>query len=161
MTIAHESSVDLSSGAEASVAALYEALINGWNSSDGGAFAAPFERDGVVIGFDGSEQRGRENIESELQRIFEDHETATYVAKVKHIDVLGSDVAVLRAIVGMLLPGESALEPERNAHQTVVAVQRAGEWGIVLFQNTPARFDGRPELVEQFTEELREVANAA
>ena len=56
MTIAHKSPIDVSSGAEASVAALYEALINGWNNSDGEAFAAPFARDGVVIGFDGSEQ---------------------------------------------------------------------------------------------------------
>ena len=159
MTIAHETPVDVSNQAEASVAALYEAVIRGWNSSDGEAFAAGFARDGVVIGFDGSEQRGRETIESELHRIFEDHETATYVAKVKTIDVLSSDVAVLRAIVGMILPGTSDLEPARNAHQTVVAVQDAGEWRIALFQNTPARFDGRPELVEQFTEELREAAD--
>jgi uncharacterized protein (TIGR02246 family) len=90
-----------------------------------------------------------------MRRIFEDHETATYVAKVKHMDLLSPAVIVLRARVGMILPGESHLEPERNAQQTVVAVEQDGEWRIVIFQNTPARFDGHPELVEQFTQELR------
>jgi uncharacterized protein (TIGR02246 family) len=156
VTIAHERSVDVSSGDRAAVSALYEALITGWNSKNGEAFAAPIAQDGAVTGFDGSEQRGRDQIEQEMQRIFGDHETATYVAKVKSVELLSSDVALLRAIAAMILPGESDLEPERNAQQTVVAVNEGGEWRIVLFQNTPARYDGRPELVEQFTQELRE-----
>ncbi|MGZ4033139.1 MAG: SgcJ/EcaC family oxidoreductase, partial [Tumebacillaceae bacterium] len=31
------------------------------------------------------------------------------------------------------------------------------DWQIALFQNTPAQFHGRPELVEQMTAELREL----
>ena len=161
MTVVHASSVDASTGDEAAVAALYEALITGWNGSDGEAFAAPFAEDGAVIGFDGSEQRGRDRIHMEMERIFDDHETAAYVAKVKSIELLSPEVALLRAIVGMILPGTADLEPERNAHQTVVAVQQVGDWRITLFQNTPARFDGRPELVEQFTQELQEAAKSA
>jgi uncharacterized protein (TIGR02246 family) len=159
VAVAHEKSLDVSSGDRAAVAALFEALITGWNSKSGEAFAAPIARDGAVIGFDGSEQRGRDQIEQEMQRIFADHETAAYVAKVKSVELLSSDVALLRAIAGMILPGESDLEPERNAQQTVVAVNEDGEWRIALFQNTPARFDGRPELVEQFTQELRDAAS--
>ena len=158
MAVAHEESLDVSSGDRAAVAALFEALITGWNSKSGEAFAAPIAPDGAVIGFDGSEKRGRGQIEQEMQRIFADHETAAYVAKVKSVELLSSDVALLRAIAGMILPGESDLEPERNAQQTVVAVNEDGDWRIALFQNTPARFDGRPELVEQFTQELRDAA---
>ena len=33
---------------------------------------------------------------------------------------------------------------------------QAGEWRISLFQNTPAQFHGRPDLVERLTRELRE-----
>ena len=44
---------------EADVRALYRAIIDGWNADDAAAFAAPFAPDGVVIGFDGSEIRGR------------------------------------------------------------------------------------------------------
>jgi hypothetical protein len=40
--------------------------------------------------------------------------------------------------------------------QRLVAERRGGEWRIVVYQNTPARLDGRPELVGGQTEELRE-----
>ena len=141
---------------EAAVARLYEAVISGWNDHDGDAFAAPFAADGTVIGFDGSEIDGRDAIASEMTRIFADHETAPYVAKVKSVLVLSPEVALLRAVVGMIPPGKAELEPSRNAHQTVIAVKRDGEWSIRLFQNTPAEFHGRPELVERLTQELRE-----
>lgn len=60
----------------------------------------------------------------------------------------------MRAIVGMVPDGE--LVPALNAHQTLVAVKRDSQWTIELFQNTPAQFHGRPDLVEQMTEELRQ-----
>jgi hypothetical protein len=31
------------------------------------------------------------------------------------------------------------------------------KWRIALFQNTPAQFHGRPELVQQLTEQLRQL----
>jgi uncharacterized protein (TIGR02246 family) len=143
---------------EQAVTALYEQLIGGWNEQSGERFAAPFADDGHVIGYDGSEQSGREQIASEMQRIFDDHETASYVANVRSVQLLGDDAALLRAVVGMIPPGASELNPERNAHQTVVATTRDGEWRIVLFQNTPAQFHGRPELAEALTDELRRAA---
>jgi uncharacterized protein (TIGR02246 family) len=71
------------------------------------------------------------------------------------VSFLTSDVAVLRAVVGMVTPGQSALNPAVNAFQTLVAARQGGEWQIELSQNTPTQFHGRPELVEQLTEELR------
>lgn len=41
-----------------------------------------------------------------------------------------------------------------NTHYTLIVVKKDGNWRIQLFQNTPAQFHGRPELVEQMTEEL-------
>jgi uncharacterized protein (TIGR02246 family) len=66
-------------------------------------------------------------------------------------------VAMLRAIVGMVPPGQSDLNPALNAHQTLVAAKRDGSWCIELLQTTPAQFHGRPDLVQQMTEELRQV----
>ena len=143
---------------EAAVTRLYEELIAGWNDRDGAAFAAGFAPDGAVIGFDGSELEGRDAIAAEMQRIFADHETAPYVTKVKSVRLLSSEAAVLRAVAGMIPPGQSDLEPARNAHQTLVAAKQGGEWRIVLFQNTPAQFHGRPDLAERLTQELREAA---
>jgi uncharacterized protein (TIGR02246 family) len=83
--------------------------------------------------------------------------TAPYVSKVRSVRLLSPDVAMLRAIVGMVPPGQPDLNPAVNAHQTLVATKRDGQWRIVLFQNTPAQFHGRPELVQQLTEELRQL----
>jgi len=68
---------------------------------------------------------------------------------------------VLRAVVGMIPSGGSDIEPARNAHQTLVAAKQDGEWRIVLFQNTPAQFHGRPDLAERLTRELRQVSRAS
>jgi uncharacterized protein (TIGR02246 family) len=143
---------------EMDVTERYEQLIAGWNERDADRFAASFADDGTMIGFDGSEVTGRDTIREEIGRIFADHVTAPYVAKVRSVRTLGADVAVLRAVVGMAPGGDSELAPDKNAHQTVVASRDGGEWQIVLFQNTPAQFHGRPELVERLTAELREVA---
>ena len=68
---------------------------------------------------------------------------------------------IVRAIAGLVPPGKSAISPATNSHQTVVAEKQDGEWRIVLFQNTPAQFHGRPELVEEMTRELQAVADAS
>ena len=132
-------------------------MISGWNDRDGRAFASVFADDGCLIGFDGSDPDGRATIERELQAIFADHTPAQYVAKVRSIELVAPSVALLRAIVGMIPPGEQELMPERNAHQTLLARKDGDDWRVVLFQNTPAAYDGRPELVEAMTDELRSV----
>ena len=142
---------------EAPIAELYSTLIAGWNDRDARAFASVFADDGSLIGFDGSDPNGRATIEREQQAIFADHTPAQYVAKVRSIELLAPTVALLRAVVGMIPPGESDLKPERNAHQTLLARKDGDDWRVVLFQNTPAAYDGRPQLVQALTEELRRV----
>jgi hypothetical protein len=56
----------------------------------------------------------------------------------------------------MVPPGQSDINPEVNAVQTLVSVRQQNKWSIALFQNTPAAFHGRPELNERLTEELRQ-----
>jgi uncharacterized protein (TIGR02246 family) len=142
------------------VTALYEALIGGWNDHDGVAMAAPFADDGVVIGLDGSINEGKATIGTEMARIFADHETGRYAVKVRNVRAVGTNAMVLRSIAGLVPPGQTAINPATNSHQSVVAEQRDGRWEIVLFQNTPAQFHGRPELVDEMTRELRAVADA-
>ncbi len=80
----------MSGGDEAAVRRLYEDLIAGWNAGDAERMAAPFAAGGAVIGYDGSEQTGRDAIAAELRRIFADHETAAYVTKVKSVSFPGA-----------------------------------------------------------------------
>jgi uncharacterized protein (TIGR02246 family) len=142
---------------EIEIRAIYRQLLDSWNSRSDEAFAALFALDGYVIGFDGSQMSGRAEIAATLGQIFADHLTAPYVSIVREVRFLSPDVAVLRAVVGMVPPGQSDINPAVNAIQTLVAIRRDGTWSIALFQNTPAQFHGRPELVQQLTEELREL----
>jgi uncharacterized protein (TIGR02246 family) len=138
------------------VRALYQQLLDGWNTRNANGMAAPFAEDGEVIGFDGSEMTGRQGITTTLQKIFADHPVPPFVSKVRGVRFLNSQAAILRSIVGMVPPGQSDLDPKLNAHQTLVAVKRDGKWSVALFQNTPAQFHGRPELVQKMTEELKQ-----
>lgn len=142
---------------EMEVRKLYQQMMTGWNERNAEKFAASFAEDGDVIGFDGSQMAGRSEITATLGQIFADHVTAPYVNKVKSVQLLSPEVGILRAIVGMVPPGQTDLNPAVNAHQTLVAVKRDGTWCIKFFQNTPAQFHGRPDLAQQMTEELRQV----
>ncbi|MEO8394575.1 MAG: SgcJ/EcaC family oxidoreductase [Chloroflexota bacterium] len=136
---------------------LYRQLLEAWNRQDAKSYAALFSEDANVIGFDGSQIDGRTEIEANIGAIFAHHKTARYVWKVREVRFLTPEIALLRGVVGMIPPGKSEIMPERNAIQSLVAEKYVDEWGIRLFQNTPARFDGRPEVAEALTEELRKL----
>jgi len=139
------------------VQAVYKKLLDAWNERSAEGMAALFTEDGESIGFDGSQSIGRQEIFSHLKPIFEHHPTARFVSKVKDVLFLSSEIALLRAIAGMVPPGQSDINPNVNTHHTLVVVKRGEDWQIQLFQNTPAQFHGRPELVEEMTEELRQL----
>lgn len=136
---------------------IYDRLIEGWNSSDAGMMASAIAEDGIVVGFDGSQMIGSVQVQEELSAIFADHQVARYVTKVRSVTALGDDAALLHAVAGMVKPGAEEIMEERNAIQTVVATRAGEDWGAALFQTTPARFDGRPELSASLTAELSEL----
>lgn len=152
-------SPDSSSAADSEVTSLYWRLLDCWNKRSAVDMAKLFEENGNAVGFDGSPLNGQEEIESELSRIFADHQTASYVGKIREVRFLNPEVALLRAVAGMVPPGASDINPAVNAIQSLVCVRHTGEniWRIALFQNTPAQFHGRPELAQQLTEELRQL----
>jgi uncharacterized protein (TIGR02246 family) len=142
---------------ETAVSDLYKQLLDSWNRRDAAGFASLYDENSDVVGFDGSQMHGRVEIEATLSQIFADHMTATYVSKIRGVRFLAPEVAVLRAVVGMVPPGQEDLNRAANAIQTLVATKQEGQWRIALFQNTPAQFHGRPELVEALTDELRQL----
>jgi len=135
---------------------VYKQLTSSWNERNAQGMASLFSESGECIGFDGSISKGPEEIVAHLEPIFRDHPTAPYVTKVKEIEFIGDKGVMLRAIAGMIPSGESDIKPEVNTHHTVVLELIEDEWKVLLFQNTPAQFHGRPELVKQMTNELRE-----
>lgn len=143
-----------------SAIARYERLLVAWNTRSAADFAALFMAYGHAVGFDGSTMDGRDEIARTLGSIFADHQTASYVAKVRGLRLLRPGVALLRAVVGMVPPGQTQLNPAANAIQNVLFVEEDGRWQIALLHNTPAAFHGRPEMVEQLTAELTDVLNS-
>jgi uncharacterized protein (TIGR02246 family) len=139
--------------AETMVHELYRDLLTAWNDRDAERFAGLFADDGTLVGFDGSQIDGPE-IAKHLAPIFLDHPTAAYVARVREIRLLGPGAVLIRSIAGMRPPGGTALNPALNAVQTLIAELRLPGWRVVLFQNTPAQYHGRPEAVAAHTAEL-------
>lgn len=149
-------------GAEAEGAAreLYEKLIQAWNKRNARDFAILFASNGSIVGYDGSQVDGQLDVGAHISEIFSHHQTAAYVTIVREVRPVSSEVVVVRANAGMVPPGKDELNPDRNAVQSMVAARKGGKWEIALFQNTPAVYDGRPELSKKLTEELRAVLRA-
>lgn len=90
----------------AEIEKLHAALLTFWNKQDAKGMALLFSGEGNVVGFDGSQINGPANIETELTKIFEHHKTASYVWKIEEVRFLSPQVALLRAIAGMIPPGK-------------------------------------------------------
>ena len=146
---------------ETEVRLLHQELLKAWNEKNARKMADLMAENGNLVGFDGSQIDGRQQVESVLGKIFADHPTAAYVAIIREVRLLSSDVALLRAVAGMVPPGQSDINPAVNAVQSLIAAKEQGRWRIALFHNTPAAFHGRPELSEQLTEELRRALRAS
>jgi uncharacterized protein (TIGR02246 family) len=145
------------SGGDTEISALYHQLLDCWNKRNAHDFATLFSENGNSVGFDGSQLNGRAEIEAHIGQVFADHQTAAYIGKVREIRLLTPEVAILRAVVGMVPPGQSDINPAVNTVQSLVAEKQGDSWRIALFQNTPAQFHGRPELAQQLTDELRQL----
>src|SRR6187455_164359 len=139
---------------EVQIRMLYQSLLKNWNENNASAFAKLFEKEGSAIGFDGSQMNGQMQIEKELTQIFSEHKVAGYVSIVREVRELSSSVFLLRAVAGMIPPGQTEVNSKVNAIQTLVAQKEEDEFKISIFQNTPAAFHGRPELSSQLTSEL-------
>src|ERR687897_809299 len=141
---------------ETAIRALYQQLMDGWNAGSGEAFASSFEEDGDLVGFDGTHFKGRQEIALFHQHLFDVFlKGSRLVGKVRNLHFLTSDVAVMHAVGGTVMAGQTHLEPERNSVQTLVAVKRNGKWSLTAFQNTRATYIGRPEETHKLTEELQ------
>jgi len=144
---------------KAAISKLYFQMINGWNKGSGIVFAAQFADDGDLVGFDGTHLKGRQNIEIFHQQLFDTFlKGSRLVGKIRGIRFLTKDVAVMHAVGGTIMDGQTDIEPERNSIHTLVVKRdntRAAYWLITAFQNTRVQYIGRPQEIRTLTEELR------
>ena len=129
---------------EAAVRGLYRQLMDGWNRGSGADFAAAFAEDGDLVAFDGTHFKGRGEIETSHQELFDRWLKGTrLVGHVEDVRFLSPDVAVMHAVGGTVMRGKTEPSPERDSIQTLVATRRDGEWRLAAFQNTRVRHIGR------------------
>jgi uncharacterized protein (TIGR02246 family) len=143
------------------VRTLYQTLIGAWNQQDAAGMAGCFAETGHIIGWDGSQMTGPNEIEATVSAIFSHHRTGLYYPIVREVRPLSSEVVLLRADVGMVPAGEDDINPDLNAVQSLVASNQDGRWLIELFQNTPTALHGQAEMRETLTAELRELLAAS
>ena len=139
---------------------LYARLLEAWDKRNARDYALQFAADGSLVGFDGSQVNGQLEIGAHVTEVFSHHQTPRYVSIVRDVRLLANDAAILLANAGLIPPDKDDIDPSLNAVQSLIAVQKNGTWRIALFQNTPARFDMRPELAKKLTEELRATLQA-
>jgi uncharacterized protein (TIGR02246 family) len=142
---------------EAKIRSLYFQIIDGWNKGSGDAFAAPFAEDGDLVGFDGTHLKGRKEIASFHQQLFDRFlKGSRLVGKIKSVRFLTPDVAIMHVVGGTIMDRQTDIEPERNSIHTLVVMKgNDDKWHIAAFQNTRAQYIGRPDMSQALTEELR------
>jgi uncharacterized protein (TIGR02246 family) len=143
---------------EAEIRSHYFQMIEGWNRGDGELFASPFAEDGDLVGFDGTHLKGRQQIASFHQQLLETYvKGSRLVGKIRDVRFLTPGVAVMHAVSGTIMKGQSDIDPERNSIHTLVFKKEDGDrWFVASFQNTRVQYIGRPEMSNELTEELRE-----
>jgi uncharacterized protein (TIGR02246 family) len=146
-----------SGGDEAAIRALYQQMIDGWNAGNGDDFAAPYTDDSDFIGFDGTYMKGRQEIASFHQMLFDKFlRGSRLIGKIRSMRFVTVDIAIMIAVGGTVMAGQSDIEPERNSIHTIVAVKYDNHWYFTAFQNSRVQYIGRPEESQALTEELRQ-----
>ena len=149
--------LDPKSNDEAAIRTLYQQMTDGWNKGSGQAFAATYTDDSDFIGFDGTYMKGRQQIASFHQMLFDKFlKGSCLIGKIRSIRFVTNYIAIMIAVSGTVMAGQSDIEPERNSIHTIVAVKRDSNWHFAAFQNSRAQYIGRPEAFQALTEELRQ-----
>ncbi len=119
---------------------LFEGLLEDWARGDGEAYGSRFTEDADYVAFDGSHTRGREEISSSHQELFDKFlKGSRLTGRIESIKFAGPDVALVHATGGTIVRGKTKPSPERHSVQTLVAVREGDGWRFAAFHNTRVR----------------------
>lgn len=129
---------------EKAIRELFEKLIEDWGKGDGEAYGARFTEDADYVAFDGTHTKGRADIASSHQQLFDKFLKGTRLTgRILSITFPGPDVALIHATGGTIMRGKKQPSPERDSIQTLVAVRRDEGWRFAAFHNGRVRPIGR------------------
>lgn len=125
---------------EAKIHALFEDLLEDWGRGDGEAYGSRFTEDADYVAFDGSHTKGRADIASSHQELFDRFLKGTRLTgHVLSVKFLTPDVAVIHATGGTVMRGKTRPSPERDSVQTLIAVKCEEKWRFAAFHNSRIR----------------------
>ena len=109
-------------------------LESGWNRKSGAIFAKPFAEDADYVVINGMYFKGRTQIETAHQQIFDTiFKETTLTLKIRQIRFLRPDVAVVHVNGHRDAPTRELVE---DALLTLVMTKEKEVWTIAAFQNT-------------------------
>lgn len=131
-----DAGTDANHPADGAIRDLFCRLLDDWGRGDGHAYGSRFTDDADYVGFEGSRTKGRQEIASSHQELFDKWLKGTrLVGKIESVRFLGPEVALVHAIGSTIFPGEDKPRPSRDSIQTLVAIRRDGEWLFTAFHN--------------------------
>jgi uncharacterized protein (TIGR02246 family) len=114
---------------EAAIRAIHQQMIDAWNVGDGAAFAAPFTDDADFIAWEGTHLKGRQEIASFTQRVFDAVVTGSRLeGEVTFVRLLSPALALMHSVVRMAFRGQTATSPSRDSMELTVVTKRDGAW---------------------------------
>ena len=119
----------------AEVGGLLDRVYAAWGDAD--AFAALYRPDATVV-MPGVFRQGREAVRDSMALAWAGPlRGSRAVDSPQDVRIIG-DTAVIVSRAGILLPGQSSLEPSAERLATWVLTRSAGSWSVAAYSNTPA-----------------------
>lgn len=116
---------------EAAISAIPQQMIDAWNKGSGEAFAAPFTENADFVAFEGTHLKGRQEIASFHQQIFDTSVKGSRLeGEAKFVRFLSPQLAVMHAVARVTLPGRTEPSPSRDSMQLFVVMKRDGDWRV-------------------------------
>ena len=121
----------------AEISAIPLQMVDAWNHGDGEAFASRFTDDADFIAFEGTHLKGRRDIASFHQQLFDGPVKGTRLeGEVKFVRFLNSKLALMHETVKVTLPGESKPSPGRDSMKLFVVAKHRKNWFVEAVQNS-------------------------
>jgi uncharacterized protein (TIGR02246 family) len=116
---------------------MHERMIEAWNRGSAAGFAAPFAPDADFIAFEGSQLKGRSQIQQFHQMLFDTSLKNTRLEGGVHfVRFLRPDFAVVHAWATTTLPGQTNASSSRDSLQLFIATKHGGYWQFDAMQNS-------------------------
>jgi uncharacterized protein (TIGR02246 family) len=122
---------------EAAIRRILQQMVDAWKRGDGAAYAAVFTEDADYIAFNGTHFKGREEIASSHQQLFDTFLKGTYLkGDIKNMRFLSPEIALVHANYGIVDSWRTEVSLMRESIETFVVLKRNGEWLFTAFHIT-------------------------